>query len=71
MEMKMKSISHRCDINTPRSSQGYKYSKLKKCLCKIMLTCINNLATFEAQFMKKFSNTKAELKKSVYMYKRV
>ena len=28
---------HRCDINTPRSKHGRKYSKYKNCLTMIML----------------------------------
>ena len=36
MEMKMKNRSHRYEINRPRSRHGHKYSKYKKCLCKMM-----------------------------------
>ena len=35
--MKMKSRSHRYDINRPRSRCGNKYSKYKKCLSLMML----------------------------------
>ena len=69
MEMEMKNRSHRYDINRHRSSHECKYSKYKKCLSVIMMimwhTLRNSKATFEAQFIKKLSNTDAELKKSV------
>ena len=29
--------SYRCDINRPRSRNGHKYNKYKKCLSMIML----------------------------------
>ena len=35
--MKMKSISHRHDMNRPRSRNEQKYSKYKKCLHMMML----------------------------------
>ena len=41
MKMKMKKRSHKCDINISRSRHGHKYSKYKKCLIMIMLTCIH------------------------------
>ena len=56
--MKMKNRSHRYDINRPRSRQEHKCSKYKKCL-SMMLICI------KLKHLKKLSNTKAELKKSV------
>ena len=37
MEMKIKK---QIDINRPMSRHGHKYSKYKKCLSKMMLTCI-------------------------------
>ena len=63
MGMKLKKESHRYDINRPRSRHGYKHRKYKKCLSMMMLYMFQ--ATLEAQFMKKLSNTEAELKKSV------
>ena len=54
--MKMENRSHIYDINRPKP----RYSKYRKCLY---------VSTFEAQFLKKLSNTEAELKKSV-AYKR-
>ena len=39
MEKKKKNRSHRYDINRPRSRLGHKYSKYKKSLTMIMLTC--------------------------------
>ena len=47
--------------------------KLKiKCLSIMIVICIKQrLTTFEAQFMKKLSNTEAELKKSVAYKKSV
>ena len=41
MKMKMKNRSHRYDINRPRSWHGYKYIKYERCLCMMMLICIN------------------------------
>ena len=38
--MKMKNRSYRYDINRATSRHGYKYSKYKKCLSKMMLICI-------------------------------
>ena len=55
--MKIKNRSHRW----PRSRQGHKYSKYKKCLSMMML----DLATFETKFIKTLCNAKAELKKGV------
>ena len=59
MIMKMKIKIDR--IDRPRSRQGHKYSKYKKCFRMMML----DFATFEAKFMKMLCNAKAELKKSV------
>ena len=71
MMLKMKNRSQRYDINRPRPAHGPKYTKCKMCL-SIMMVLRNRYATFEAQFMKKLSNTEAELKKSVaYKKKRV
>ena len=41
MEIKIKNRSHRYDLNRPRSRHGDKYRKYRKCLCMMMLTCIN------------------------------
>ena len=40
MKMKLKSRSHRYDINRLRSSHEHKYTKYKKCLRLMMLTYI-------------------------------
>ena len=40
MKMKMKSRSHRYDINRPESRHGYRYIKYEKCLPMMMLICI-------------------------------
>ena len=40
MKMKMKSRSHRYDINRPGSRHGYRYIKYEKCLPMMMLICI-------------------------------
>ena len=40
MKMKMRNRSHRYEINRPRSRNGHKYGKYKKCLSIIMLICI-------------------------------
>ena len=37
MKLKMKSRSHRYDINRHRPSHGHKYNKYKKCLSMMML----------------------------------
>ena len=39
MKMKMKNASHKYNINRPRSRQGHKYSKYKKCP-SVMVICI-------------------------------
>ena len=53
-------------MNTP------KYTKYKMCLCIMMVICIKqHLSNFEVQFMKKLSNTEAQLKKSVAYKKSV
>ena len=36
----MKNGSHRYDINRPRPRHEHKYSKYKKCLTIMMVTCI-------------------------------
>ena len=48
-----------------RSGCEHKHGKYKKCLTMMMLTYIKKQATFEVQFMKKLSNTGAELKRSI------
>ena len=40
MKKKMKSRSHKCNINRPRTRLGQKYSKYKKCLSMLMLISI-------------------------------
>ena len=40
MKMRKKNISHRYDINRPRSRHGHKYSKYNTCLSMIMMTCM-------------------------------
>ena len=73
IRLKMKNRSHRYDINRPRPRHGQRYTKYKMYLSIMMVICIKqHQATFEAQFMKRLSNTEAELKKSVaYNKKRV
>ena len=71
MKLKMKTRSHRYDLNRPKLRQRHKYSKYEKCVSMIMLYVLNNTsATFETQFMKKLSNTKTELKKKNVAYKK-
>ena len=68
--MKMKNRSHKYDINRPRSRHGHKYNKYKKYFTMMILYVLcNTLATCEAQFMKKLSNTEAELKKALVIKK--
>ena len=50
--------SHRYDINRPRSRHGDKCNKYKKCLILMM-----HIDHTRSQFMRKLSNTEAELKK--------
>ena len=40
MKMKMKSRSHRYDINRPISRHEHKHSKYNKCLTMMKLICI-------------------------------
>ena len=40
MKIKIKSRSHRYDINRPRSKHGHICSKYKKCLSMTMFICI-------------------------------
>ena len=40
MRLKMNNISHKYDINRPRSRHGHKYSICKMCLGIIMSICI-------------------------------
>ena len=65
MKMKMKNRSHRYSINRPMSRHRHRYGKYKTCHTMMMLICIKQQATFEAQFMKKLRIIEAELKKSV------
>ena len=58
--LKMKNRSHRYNINRPRPRHEHKYTKNKIRHSKMI-----------AQFMKKLSNTEAELKKSVTYKKTV
>ena len=68
MGLKMKNRSYRYDVNRSSPRHGYKYTnilniKFNSAWWLYLLS--NNKATSEAQFMKKLSNTEAELKKSV------
>ena len=66
----MKNRSHRYDINRPRPRHVHVYSKYKMCLSIMMVISLSNTsATVAAQFMKKLSNTEAELRKS-FAYKK-
>ena len=72
--MKMKNRSYRYDIDRPTPRHGQKYTKYEMCL-GIMMVVISTKQhlsnSFEAQFMKKLSNTDAELEKSVAYKKSV
>ena len=66
MMLKMKTRSHRYDINRRRLRHGQKYAKNKMRLSILMVIYIKqdlSKATFEDQFLKKLSYTEAELKK--------
>ena len=66
--MEMKSRSHRYDINRLSPRHGNKYSKYKKCLSMMMLTCIkqqlSNIWNSIHEKVKK-SNIETELNKSI------
>ena len=70
MRLKVKNRLLGYDINKPRPRHGHKYTKYNICHNTLMLIYIyiyilsNILATFKARFLKKSSNTEAELKKS-------
>ena len=66
MRLKVKNRLLGYDINKPRPKHGHKYTKYNICHNTLMLIYIssNILATIKARFMKKSSNTEAELKKS-------
>ena len=73
MEMKMKNTSRRYDINRTRSSHEHKYSKYKKHLSMMMLTCITqHLSNIWSSIHEKakqhwgWVEKKRCLKKSVY-----
>ena len=42
MKLKMKTRSHRYDLNRPKLRQRHKYSKYEKCVSMIMLYVLNN-----------------------------
>ena len=66
--MKMKSRSHRYDINRPTSRYGHNIVNIKNVLVGwSWYVSTNTLATLEAQFMKVLSKTEAELKKTVLL----
>ena len=67
--MKMKSRLHRHDINSPRSRHIVNIRIISVWLCTYVLS--NTKPTFEVQFMRKLSNTEADVKKSVSYKKRV
>ena len=70
MKMKMKDRSHKYDINrlrfTSMSRHRHKYGKSKKVSVWWCLYALSNdKGRFGGHFIKKLSNTEAELKKSV------
>ena len=72
MRLKVKNESHRYDINRTRPKRGYKYTEDKMCLSMmVVMSNKQHLATPEADFVEKFSNSEAELKKSVVYKKSV
>ena len=64
----MKNRLHRFDINRNRPRHGHNYSNA---VWSYLYAIINNWAKFEVQFMKKLSNTEAELEKDIVYKKRV
>ena len=72
IEIKMKNSSHRYDIIYLGLDIDTNIVNIKSVSSRWWLYILsNNYATIEAQFMKKFSNTEAELKKSVAYKKSV
>ena len=69
MKMKMKNRSHIYNINSPRSRHIVNKRSVSVWLCLNVLSSTS--ATFEAQFMRKLSNTEAELKKKRCFFKKV
>ena len=70
--MKMKNTSDKYNVNRATLRHGHKYSKYKMCLSLMMIICVNqHYATFEAQLMRRSTNTEAELKKALRIKKRV
>ena len=61
----MKNSSHRYDIIYLGLDIDTNIVNIKSVSSRSLYILSNNYATIEAQFMKKFSNTEAELKKSV------
>ena len=58
MRLEIKNRLHRYYVNRPKPRHGYKQTKCKMCISLMMVI-------FQAQFMRKLSNSEAELKKSV------
>ena len=61
----MKNRPHRFNINRPRARHGHKCSKYKNCLITMMVIFIKQQLSNicgSIRFIKKLSNTKAELK---------
>ena len=69
MKIKMKYRSHRYDINRPRHRNKHKYTKYNIQSIMMVICIKQHLSNIWNQFMKKLSNTQAELEKSV-AYKR-
>ena len=70
MRLKMENRSCIYDINRPRPRHGHKYINYKMGNSTMMVICIKQRLTVEAQFTKKLSYTEAELKKSVAYIKK-
>ena len=72
MKMKIKNKSHRYDINRPRSRHGHKYSKYKKCLTMMMLTCIKqHLSNIYSSIHEKVKQISGWFEKSIAYKKSV
>ena len=53
MRLKIKIRSYRYDANRPMPGHGHKYTKYKRSLSTMIVTCIKQqLTTFDAQLMK-------------------
>ena len=63
--MEVETKWHRYDINRPRWGHGHRYSRYRKSLAMIMLTCIKKHLSNIWSWIHEKVNTEAELKNCV------